>query len=99
MGYSPHFERGESSMSGITLEQAQAKLDAWMAADDAVAGGQSYSVAGRSLTRANAAEIRNAIEFWERRVIRLSAGNGGIRVRYGAPNGEGQQSGIVRFPV
>lgn len=86
-------------MGAITLEQAQANLDAWMAADLAVAGGQSYSIAGRSLTRVNADAIRNAIEFWERRVIRLSAGTGGIRVRYGAPNGEGQQSGRVRFAV
>ncbi len=79
-------------MAGITLAQAQAKLDAWMVADDAVAGGQSYSIGGRSLTRANAAEIRNNIDYWERRVMRLSQGSGGIRCRYGAPNGEGQSS-------
>jgi len=79
-------------MAGITLAQAQAKLDAWMAADDAVAGGQSYSIGGRSLTRANAAEIRNNIEYWERRVVRLSHGSGGIRVRYGTPSGEGQSN-------
>ena len=81
-------------MAGISLAQAQAKLDAWMAADDAVAGGQSYSIGGRSLTRANAAEIRNNIDYWERRVIRLTQGSGGMRVRYGAPNGEGQSSGM-----
>lgn len=70
-------------MAGITLDQAQAKLDLWMAADDAVAGGQSYSIGGRSLTRANSSEIRDNIQYWEGRVTRLSNGNGGIRVRYG----------------
>jgi hypothetical protein len=80
-------------MAGITLAQAQAKLDAWMAADDAVASGQSYSVGGRSLTRANAAEIRNNIEFWERKVQRLASGRGGVRVRYGAPDGKGMPGG------
>jgi len=79
-------------MAGITLAQAQAKLDAWMAADDAVAQGQSYSLGGRSLTRANAAEIRANIEFWDRKVVRLSSGSG-IRVRYGAPNGQGEPGG------
>ncbi len=73
-------------MAGITLAQAQAQLDAWMAADAAVAGGQSYSIGGRSLTRANAAEITNKIDYWEQRVIRLSRASAGIRVRYGVPN-------------
>jgi hypothetical protein len=82
-------------MAGITLDQATAKLDAWMAADDAVASGQSYSIGGRSLTRANAAEIRSNIEFWDRKVARLSRG-GGIRCRYGAPNGEGQGAAPFR---
>lgn len=80
-------------MAGITLEQAQEKLDAWMAADEAVAGGQSYSIGGRSLSRANAAEITNKIEFWEGKVIRLSNGRGGIRVRYMAPAGNDQGGG------
>ena len=83
--------------AGITLDQATAKLNAWMAADDAVAAGQSYSIGGRSLTRANAAEIRANIEFWERKCIRLSNGTGGIRCRYGAPNGEGQTRGTKKL--
>ena len=70
-------------MAGITLEQAEAKLSTWMDADDKVASGQSYSIAGRSLTRADAAEISNKIEFWDRQVKRLS--RGGIRVRGATP--------------
>ncbi len=72
-------------MAGITVTQAQAKLDLWMAADDAVATGQSYAIAGRNLTRADAREIRSNIDYWEKRVVRLS--NGGIRIRGATPTG------------
>jgi hypothetical protein len=72
-------------MAGITLATAQARLDAWLAADEAVARNQSYSVAGRSLTRANASEIRENISYWEQKVAALS--RGGIRVRYATGGG------------
>lgn len=52
----------------LTLSQAQTALDAWIAADLAVAKGQSYSMNGRSLTLANTREIREQIQYWERRV-------------------------------
>ncbi len=52
----------------LNLEQAQTALDAWIAADLAVAKGQSYSMNGRSLTLANTREIREQIQYWERRV-------------------------------
>lgn len=80
-------------MAGITLDQAQAKLDLWMSADDAVAAGQSYSIGGRSLTRANTAEIRTNIEYWESRVVRLSNGSGGIRVRRIKPDRTDESGG------
>jgi len=83
----------------ITLAQAEAKLAAWMAADDAVASGQSYSIGGRSLTRANAAEIRNNIDYWNRMCTRLGNSYGGIRVRFGIRNGEGESGGGSPFPV
>ena len=55
----------------LTLMQAQTALDAWIAADLAVARGQSYSMNGRSLTLANTREIREQIQYWERRVATL----------------------------
>lgn len=70
-------------MAGLTLSQAEAKLALWMAADDAVATGQSYSISGRSLTRADAAIIGEKIEYWNRQVQRLS--RGGMRIRGGTP--------------
>jgi hypothetical protein len=59
----------------LTLQQAQTALDAWIAADLAVAKGQSYSMNGRSLTLANTREIREQIQYWERRVSTLESAN------------------------
>ena len=73
-------------MAGITLAQAEAKLTLWLEADDKVASGQSYSIAGRNLTRANAKEIRDNIDFWQSKVNKLSRG-GGITVRGLTPRG------------
>jgi 3-deoxy-D-arabino-heptulosonate 7-phosphate (DAHP) synthase class II len=72
-------------VAGITAEIAQAKLEMWLAADDAVAKGQAYQLqdgtGGRTLTRADAAEIRRNIEFWNGKAIALSNGRRGPRVR------------------
>lgn len=70
-------------MAGITLAQAEAKLQTWLDAEDKVAAGQSYSINGRSLTRADLGEIRNTIDYWEKKVQRLS--RGGMRVTYAVP--------------
>ncbi len=66
-------------MAGITLIQAEAQLTAWLAASTAVAAGQSYAIAGRSLTRANAAEIRENIKFWNGMVKDLDSGGRQVR--------------------
>lgn len=71
-------------MAGITLAHAQTQLSTWLAADQAVATKQSYSIAGRSLTLVDAREIRNNIDYWQNWVERLSASaTGRGRVRYG----------------
>ena len=69
---------------GITLAQAQAQLDAWLAASLAVAGSQSYTIGDRTLTRANAAWIQNQIVFWQGQVDSLSRTTKGRRVRQAA---------------
>lgn len=71
-------------MAGITLAQSETHLTEWLNADVAVASGQAYSIAGRALTRANAAEIRNNITYWDSMVKRLT--RGGIRVRGATPS-------------
>ena len=60
------------SMSGITLAQAQTQLDAYLAAETAVLSGQAYTIAGRSMTRANLAAIHDGIKIWNDRVQALT---------------------------
>lgn len=72
-------------MAGITLAQAEAKLSTWMAAMDAVATGQEYSIGTRSLKRVDAAEIREQVEYWDGKVKELSRGTTGMRIRGATP--------------
>jgi hypothetical protein len=60
-------------MAGITLAQAQAQLDAYLAAETAVLTGQSYEIAGRKLSRANLDSIQAGIKLWNERVVLLTA--------------------------
>ena len=70
-------------MAGITLAQAQAQLDAWLAASLAVSQGQSYSIAGRSLSRADAATIADNVSRWNNKVVQLTrTASGRSRTRY-----------------
>lgn len=65
------------------MAQAEAKLAEWLAADTAVAAGQSYTIGGRSLSRAHAREIRENITYWNDMVQQLS--RGGIAIKGGTP--------------
>jgi len=60
-------------MAGIDLTTAQTQLDRYIAAEQAVLQGQKYEIAGRMLMRANLAEIRDGIVYWNGWVQRLAA--------------------------
>jgi len=69
-----------------TLAQAQEHLAEWLAAESACAGGQSYAIGTRSLTRADLARIAERIAFWRREVARLDAGRSpGARIKRFVP--------------
>lgn len=55
-------------MAGITLEIAKTHLNEWLNAELAVTTAQSYTIGSRVLTRANLTEIRNAIDYWNKKV-------------------------------
>lgn len=61
-------------MSQLTLEVAEKHLDAWLAAELAVATSQSYKIGTRSLTRADLSDIRQQIKFWRNECDRLRTG-------------------------
>jgi hypothetical protein len=68
-------------MSGITLEQAQARLQLYQDAEETVLTNQSYTIGERSFTRADLKDIQAGIALWERRVQSLSAAAGSSRGR------------------
>lgn len=64
-------------MAGITLAQAQAQLDAWLAASLKIAQSQSYTIqtadgAVRTLSRANAQYVTQQIDYWRTKVEALT---------------------------
>lgn len=72
-------------MSAISKAVAEEKLAMWLAALDKIAAGQSYTINGRSLSRADLSKVQDQIVFWEKRVNRATSG--GIRVSEAVPRG------------
>ena len=62
-------------MAGITLAQAEAKLAEYLTAETAILAGQSVSMNGRALTRADLNAVHAGIETWNRRVQQLDRGS------------------------
>jgi hypothetical protein len=60
-------------MAGITLDQAEAQLALWLAASTAVSAKQRYKIGERELWLTDAAEIRNNIDYWNAKVVSLTA--------------------------
>ena len=56
----------------MTLQQAQAQLDAWMAASLALASGKQHQIGDRLIRFEDGAEVRQQIAYWQRQVSALS---------------------------
>ena len=69
------------SYKGIPYEVANKKLKLWLEAEDAIALSQSYTIEGRSLTRANLTEVREAIEYWGDLVSKMESGTAGVKLQ------------------
>lgn len=65
----------------FTVEECRKHLQSWLDADYALATGKSYQIGTQNLTRANAAEVRERIEYW-RKELALAEKNGGRRRRF-----------------
>ena len=73
-------------MAGITLEQAQAKLDQYLAAETKILLGQETAIDGDRLTMADLAAVQLGVKIWDARVKELTpaasgSAGGGIRIR------------------
>ena len=57
-------------------------MNTWLAAEEAIATGQSYQMGTHMLTRANLTAVRNEIEYWAGKLAEAEAeeqGGGYIR--------------------
>ena len=61
---------------GLTLEQIQEQLAAWLLASTNLAAGKSATIGQRTITRADASEVRSMIGYWNRACIQASKGRG-----------------------
>ena len=60
-------------MAVFTKEVCQKKLNTWLAAEEAIATGQSYQIGSRMLTRADLASVRKQIDYWNNKVEQAEA--------------------------
>ena len=51
-------------MAVFSKELCSKKLNTWLAAEEAVATGQSYQIGTRTLTRADLKQVREELEYW-----------------------------------
>ena len=73
-------------MASWTLEVARTHLNAYLEADLALATGKSYKIGSRNLTRLDAAEVKERIQFWSNEVDKLENGRPkGIRAFRAVP--------------
>lgn len=72
-------------MAGITLAQAETQLAAYLDAETQILAGQSVSLNGRSLSRADLAAVQAGISTWNNRVRELT--RGGMKSYNAVPQG------------
>ena len=60
-------------MAVFTKEICQKKLNTWLAAEEAIATGQSYQIGSRMLTRADLKQVREEMEYWAGKLAEAEA--------------------------
>jgi len=68
----------------ITLVKAQDMLTRYIAAEEAILRGQSYTIGNRALTRANLSVVTRERKYWQQMVENLQQ-TGSMRVRRFVP--------------
>lgn len=74
-------------MSLYTYEVAKKHLDAWLACELALSTSQSYTMAGRTITRANLKDVMEQIRYWQNQVDAIQR----------AQSGAGSRSRVRRY--
>lgn len=60
-------------MAVFSKELCNKRLNIWLAAEEAVATGQSYQIGTRMLTRADLKDIRKEMEYWAGKLAEAEA--------------------------
>lgn len=63
-------------MTAYTLEIAKKHLEMCMEAEEKVLINQSYTIAGKTYTRADLAQIRAEIKYWDNEVEKITSRQG-----------------------
>lgn len=73
-------------MAGITLEQAEARLTAYLDAEERLLTGHvSTKIGDKEFRRADLEQVQAGIKLWESRVARLSRTTSGMAVKQVIP--------------
>jgi len=67
-------------MPAFTETQCQQQLDKYLQAEERILAGQSYTIKGRTFTRADLEAVQQGIKLWSKRLNR--ARRGGMRIAY-----------------
>lgn len=54
----------------FTVQDCRERLQMWLAAESAIASGQSYAIDNRRFERANLAQVREQIKFWQKELAK-----------------------------
>lgn len=66
----------------FTVAKCNERLEMWLVAEEAISNGQSYTIDNRRLDRANLAQVREQIKFWQNELAKAeAAANGRSRRR------------------
>ncbi|WP_438770036.1 DUF6148 family protein [Brevibacillus sp. JB24b] len=68
-------------MALYTYEVAKKHLDAWLECELAISSSQSYSISGKTLTRANLKEVMEQIRYWQNQVDQIQREQNGLSPR------------------
>lgn len=66
-------------MTGLTLEQAQARYRLYLDAEAKVLAGQRYQIENKELERASLVDIQKGVKYWENKCIEIARGGKKIR--------------------
>jgi hypothetical protein len=70
-------------ITNIPLKTAEEHLKLWLAAELAIATGQSYRIGTQLLQRADLGAVKRQIEYWDNQITKIKSRGGKVRISRG----------------